>query len=205
MAQHEYVVAIVSNEMVAVEIYYFYSGPASFAYGVPPFDAEVLASGLAFAYDSPDSLSATVFVPGHRELAVDVRWSTSPAADETVMVRDLISSLSYAGEARTIDLAEWIEPTARPCAKSTLVGQLARGDLGGLQLVQPGGETWRLGWPAGWSAGIGDHGRAQIQDLGGNVLAREWDEVELAVRSQMDSTANVCTVGTRLSRAFGAT
>ncbi len=168
---------------VVAHFSYFYSGPASFTYETPPLDARQLPSGLATTIeDGAQGTLATVFVPGHRSLTVDVRYGSEPSDSQRAAVHGMIDSIAAGGQNPANIRTTASSTTSADCVDRTFRGPLARGDLGGLNIAPPGFSWALVSWPHGWTASVGDDNRVELFDGQGAFVAREWDEVEIGGR-----------------------
>lgn len=167
------------GELVA-HLSYFYSGPASTVFQTPPFDARVLESGLAATIeDGPRSTLATLFVPGHREITVDVRYGGEPTDLQRSAVHRMIDSMDAMADSDGFNLKTGTPPSGPGCSTTAFQGTLARGDLGGLNLALPDFAWVWVSWPEGWTARVREDRRVELFDRNGAHVAREWDEVDV--------------------------
>ena len=172
--------AVADAGELVVTVSYFYSGPAMPAYEVPPFDAMTLDSGLAAISQVP---SATVYVPGHRALDVDMGVGGVPSVDQLAAFDRLIETIDLDERAPAHLLTNEFGVDDTPCRITDIVtGRLARGDVGGPTLPLGDGSWITLLWPRNWRARLDDDHRLVVIDDSGQAVAREWDEVELAGR-----------------------
>jgi hypothetical protein len=190
------------GEIVA-HLSYFYSGPAFQVFAPPPFEAQPLASGLvARIADGPDRTDATVFIPGAREMTVDVRYGGEPSSSVVADVHAMIASVEAVSEALPNILTQDAREDRPDCADDVLRGRLARGDLGGPHLAAEGQfGIATLHWPHGWTSRLDESHRARIFDRNGALVAREWDEVELGGRGDNNEFL-ICEDAIEVLRAY---
>lgn len=161
----------------------FYSGPAHRTFETPPSDALQLPSGLAATVeDGPQRTLATIYIPGRRAMTVDVRYGGAPSDADRAAVHRMIDSTAAGGQAPANIRTATSSITSADCVDRTFRGQLARGDLGGLNIAPPGFSWATVLWPHGWTARLGDDNRVELFDGQGAFVAREWDEVEIGGR-----------------------
>ncbi len=160
-----------------------YSGPADPVYSTPPLDARQLPSGLAATIeDGAQTTLATVFIPGRRALTVDVRYGGEPSDSRRVAVHRMIDSIAAGGQSPANIRTAASSTSSVDCVDRTIQGQLARGDLGGLNIALPAFSWAAVEWPHGWTASMGEDRRVELFDELGEYVAREWDDVEVGGR-----------------------
>jgi hypothetical protein len=192
-------VSLVDPGEIVARVSYFYSGPVSTTFQVPPFDARQLESGLV---STAGASQVTVFVPGHRPLSVEARFGGQPNDAQLAALDRLI---------QTIDLDEQIpadlrtsddDPRQTRCSETTTKGRLTRGDGGEPNLATAGSSWVTVIWPEGWRAQAAEDHRLVLLDAIGEPRAREWDELEVGGYSDENEELHACPDAVRVTRQF---
>ena len=176
-------------------------GPADPIYGPPPFESTFTDSGLAVSSsDAGQYTRATVYLPGRRQLEIDVRYGGPPTDGNREEVRRVIDSITYRHSRVPPQMRTWNETPDSDC-DATLQGRLGRGAFG--LSVMPVDSTFLFAsWPAGWTAAIGTDGRAELLDSDGRLVAREWDEISMAGHETRTDEFRVCRSTVTVVRPF---
>jgi hypothetical protein len=184
-----------------VRIGYFYSGPAMPAYEVPAFGTQRLESGLA-ASNLGMAAITKVFVPGHRALQVEARFGDQPREADVQAVRRLIESLDLDERAPASIITSDVDAPTQDCAQLSMTGRLARGDVDGPTLAT-GEFNWvSVVWPKGWRSRLEGDGRLAVVDPEGQVRVREWDEVQVGGRGDINEFV-ACPDAVNVLRVWG--
>jgi hypothetical protein len=176
-------------------------GPPIIPYDTPPFNSELLPSGLASTvHETNLGLEARIYVPGSIALGVDAQFRRPLDPSFIEDARRLIESMSAPGANAPVTLTTWRPRGGSGCTQDSRSGRLARGSFDGLVLS---GEDDFGGflWPAGWTTRLADDMRVELLDENGSVMAREWDAVEVGGRGAV-GRFRVCPDSVRVVRPF---
>ncbi|HYI21316.1 MAG TPA: hypothetical protein VEX62_01650 [Candidatus Limnocylindrales bacterium] len=177
-------------------------GPASLVYELPSFESYMIEGGAAVDRSTgPTFTNATVFPPGRLPYEMRVRYGSPMTEAERETIEMIIGSVRFGSDDRQFSLSSWDSTSlgSRACTRTVLRGQIGRGDFPSLNL---GGTAYAaLSWPRSWTSRLPEGGRVEILDESGDVVAREWDEVEIGGRGDANEF-KVCADAVRVVRAF---
>jgi hypothetical protein len=179
----------------------FGHGPATALYEIPSFDSVRTSKGLTAV---TSDTYARLFAPGGHPVEVHVRYGGPPSATLLAQVAAMINSVDYGRDHPATQLTTWDDSAVDPedCPRQELAGQLGRGDMGGLNLLESDSSlAWLLSWPSGWTARPGGDRRLELLDEEDHVVAREWDEVLIGGRGSQDDF-RVCPGAVTVTREF---
>jgi hypothetical protein len=187
---------------VVIEISTQFHGPYIPVFESPPFDSTVLPSGSVASVQGFEwATGALVYAPGRDVLRVQSVLGSPLSDADHASVQRVIDSLVYT--AADLESGPTWNPTSigsAECERRIAGGRLNNGHSPVLNLLEPTSFT-QLTWPAGWSTEQDEHGRGQIVDDTGRVIARQWDQVELGGRGDKNGF-RVCPDSVRLIRSF---